>query len=105
MRLNLDNLSTSKGEKMILKCKCLECQRPLRVLFDFRYVKERMIELYAIEDDDKNPRPTGYCVECVKDMVAKDLDLIASRLNNNKVSFVDFGRRNEQEYLQAIGTA
>jgi hypothetical protein len=90
---------------MFLKCRCLECETPLKVLFDFRYAEEKKIELYAIEDDGKDPIPTGYCVECVKDAVAKDLSLIASKLDDEKVSFVDFRRRNAERYLAATGTA
>ena len=90
---------------MFLRCKCLECAKPINVLFDFRYVRGEKIELYAIEDDGNDPKPTGYCVECVKDVVGKDLDLIASKLDNQKVSFVDFRRRDNDRYLSAIGTA
>jgi len=78
---------------MFHKCRCLACEKPLNVLFDFRYVRDEKIELYAIEDDGKDPRPTGYCVECVKDAVGKDLDLIVSKSDNEKISFIDFGRR------------
>jgi hypothetical protein len=45
---------------MFFKCKCLECDKPLKVLLDFRYVKEKKIELYALKDDGKDPKPTGY---------------------------------------------
>ena len=90
---------------MLFKSKCIGCGKPIKVLFDFRYVQEKKIELYAIEDDGADPKPTGYCVECVKDAVGKDLDLIVSRLDNGKVSFIDFGRRNSNSYLSATGTA
>ncbi len=90
---------------MYNRCKCIECEKPLRVLFDFRYIKEKKMELYAIEDDGKDPKPTGYCVECVKDVVGKDLQLIVSKLDNEKVSFVDFGRRDNDACLSATGTA
>ncbi len=89
---------------MFFKCKCLECEKPLKVIFDFRYIKEKKIELYAIEDDGKDPKPTGYCVECVKDAVGKDLDLIVSSLDNEKVSYIDFGRRDADRSLSATGT-
>ena len=89
---------------MFIKCKCLECETPLKVIFDFRYVKEKKIELYVIEDDGKNPAPTGYCAECVKDAVGRDLDLIAAKVNNTKVSVVDFKRRDAYRYLSATGT-
>jgi hypothetical protein len=81
----------------------LECRGPIKVLFDFRYVRGEKIELYAIEDDGNDPKPTGYCVECVKDVVGADLDLMASKLDNEKVSFVDFRRRDDEIYLSAIG--
>jgi hypothetical protein len=83
----------------------LECEKPLNVLFDFRYVRDEKIELYAIEDDGKDPRPTGYCVECVKDAVGKDLDLIVSKSDNEKISFIDFGRREARRYIPAAATA
>jgi hypothetical protein len=89
---------------MFTKCKCIECEKSLKVVFDFRYVEDKKLELYAIVDDGKNPRPTGYCIECVKDALLKDLDLMAAKLNNNKVSFIDFARRNSQRDLQATGT-
>ena len=86
-------------------CKCIECKKHISVLFDFRYVKEEKMELYTIEDDDKDPKPTGYCVECVKGVVGKDLDLIVSKLDNEKVSYIDFGRRDADRSLSATGTA
>lgn len=89
---------------MLNNCNCLECKKYINVLFDFRYVKKEKIELYAIEDDGKNPTPTGYCVECVKDAVGKDLDLIVSKLHNNKVSVIDFKRRDAYRHLSATGT-
>jgi hypothetical protein len=90
---------------MVHRCNCLECNKPLNVLFDFRYVRAKKIELYAIEDDGKAPRPTGYCIECVKDAVGKDLDLIVSRLNNEKISFIDFRRREAKHYVPATALA
>ena len=90
---------------MYNRCKCIECEKQLSVLFDFRYVKEKKMELYAIEDDGKDPKPTGYCVECVKDVVGKDLQLIVSKLDNEKVSFVDFRQRGSDGNLSATGTA
>ena len=90
---------------MFNRCKCLECEKPLKVLFDFRYVEEKKMELYAIEDDGRDPKPTGYCVECVKGVVEKDLDLIVSKSGNRKVSFVEFRRRGNTRCLSATGTA
>jgi hypothetical protein len=90
---------------MMTRSKCIECGKPLKVLFDYRYVKERKMEVYAIEDDGKDPRPTGFCVACVQDAVGKDLNLIASKLSNEKVSYVDFGRRDAGRCLSAAGIA
>ncbi len=99
------NVSTQRGEKMLFNCKCMECEKHIKVLFDFRYVRKNKIELYVIEDDGKYPKPTGYCVECVKDVVGKDLDFIASKSDNEKVSYIDFGRRESDRSLSATGTA
>ena len=90
---------------MFTKCKCLECEKPLNVIFDFRYVQEEKIELYAIEDDGRDPKPSGFCGECLMYRVGKDLDLIASKFDNQKVSFIDFRQRKAQRHLRAAGTS
>ena len=89
---------------MRFNCKCVECEKHISVIFDFRYIGEGKIELYVIEDDGKYPAPTGYCAECVKDAVGNDLNLIVSKLDNGKISFVDFGRRAPDRNLSATGT-
>ena len=89
---------------MLCRSKCIECRKHIKVLFDFRYAKKEKMELYVIEDDGKDPKPTGFCVECVKDAVGKDLDLIVSQLDHEKVSYIDFERRNSESYLAATGT-
>ena len=91
---------------MLYRCNCLECKKHVQVLFDFRYVKEEKMELYVIRDDGKDPRPTGYCAKCVQGAIGKNLDLMVSRVDGEKVSFVDFRRRDTYRYLSpATGTA
>ena len=63
---------------MRFDCKCMECENSINVLFDFRYLGEQKIELYVIADDGRYPKPTGYCVECLKDAIGQDLDMIVS---------------------------
>lgn len=89
---------------MCFDCKCIECDKHIRRIFDYRYMRENKIELYVIEDDGKYPAPTGYCFECVKNAGGNDLDLIVSKLDHGKISFVDFGRPAPDRILSATDT-
>jgi hypothetical protein len=90
---------------MLFNCKCLECNKYINVLFDFRYAKEKQIELYVIENDGNDPKPTGYCGECVKDAIGRDLDLIVSKLNGTRTPVYNIGQQRPHLNLAAGGMA
>jgi len=55
--------------------KCCECKKNMKVIFDGRLYGDSC-KIFIVKEDFKKPTPTGYCKECFKKQICKDIDLM-----------------------------
>lgn len=53
--------------------KCIECGGEKKTVFDYRCNgKTKCCELYVIFNNSKPPTPTGFCLDCLLEMLRSE---------------------------------
>lgn len=60
--------------------KCCECKEEIEVVFEGRFCGDNC-KLFIVKENYKEPTPTGYCKECFKKVICKDIDYMEDQFN------------------------
>ena len=57
--------------------KCLNCDSEQKTVFDYRCMRSnKSCQLYVIFEDGKLPIPTGYCLNCLFNMLRNEFEVL-----------------------------